>query len=107
MRPLIAALVFAAPLLAAAPVAPEAAAQDAAAVSALKSLSRGGGSAPPPGVLEGVDFREALFLMDELTANERRRLRVRLDVDGDLRLPSEVAAALRARAPLRRFKQNP
>lgn len=106
MRPILAALILVAPMLAAAPT-PAPAADDAAAISALKSLSRSKQPSAPIGVLEGVSYREALYIFDELSNNERRRLRIRLDVDGDLRLPSEVASALRAKASLRRFKQNP
>lgn len=111
----LATAVFLAASFAAAPLvvsAPPAAAQSATeaqlanAVQTLKALSRSTAPRAPQGTLNGIGFRAALSLMDRLTSTERNRLLIRLDDYRDLKLPGDIASAVRARAHVRRLAPN-
>lgn len=62
------------------------------AVAALKQLAANP-SAPVAPVLGEFKFREATFLIDRLTHNERRALREAID-KRDVRLPGNVEGAI-------------
>lgn len=103
MRPLAkhATVALAALLLAFGAPGGGATAQDAtSAVAALKRLSDDP-RADIGGALNGIKFNEALYILDELSYNEQRKLRQNLDRFG-LEVSSEIESAIRAKAPRRR-----
>ncbi len=67
------------------------------ALESLSALSRDL-AAPVSPELTAFGFEEATYLVDGLTLNELRRLRFAVD-RGDVKLPANIAGAIRAKTP--------